>query len=105
MPSVLGYLHYDGAYVAYGRNVFLAGEEPFAFNYKGNVYQLMQGDFLLEYDGMKSLGLYNFKTDMMSKTNLLEKMPEVVIKMETKVKAVIQQYNNRLIDNQMTVSK
>jgi hypothetical protein len=29
-------------------------------------------------------------------------MPQVVSQMEAKVKAVIQQYNNRLIQNQMT---
>jgi phosphoglycerol transferase MdoB-like AlkP superfamily enzyme len=105
MPSVLGYLHYDEPYLAYGRDTFHQVDEPFAFNYKGNVYQLIQGDFLLEYDGVKSLGLYNFKTDKMSTSNLLDKMPEVVSKMEMKVKAVIQQYNNRLIDNQMTIAK
>jgi len=100
MPSVLGYLHFDKPYVAFGQDVYHRNE-AFAINYNGNVYQLMQGDYLLIYDGIKSSGLYNFKTDKMITENLIDKMPKVVEDMEKKVKAVIQQYNNRLIDNQM----
>ncbi len=104
MPSILGYLHYDDSYVAYGRNVFDEQSKPFAFNYNGNVYQLLQGEYLLAFDGIKSVGLYNFKTDKMIKHNLLTEMPDILKQMEDKVKAVIQQYNNRLISNHMTIS-
>jgi phosphoglycerol transferase MdoB-like AlkP superfamily enzyme len=104
MPSVLGYLHYDKDYLAFGRDVFHQNGEPFAFNYKGNVYQLFQNDFLLEFDGVKSVGLYNFRDSKTSSENLLAKNSEVSKEMELKVKAVIQQYNNRLIDNQLTVN-
>jgi phosphoglycerol transferase MdoB-like AlkP superfamily enzyme len=102
MPSVLGYLHYDKPYLAFGRDVFHADGEPFAFNYRDNVYQLFQGDFLLEFDGVKSVGLYNFKSGNINPKNLVDDMPAEVKTMELKVKAIIQQYNNRLIDNQLT---
>ena len=102
MPSVLGYLHYDKPFVAFGRNVFDPQSGAFAFNYRDNVYQFFQGDYLLEFDGLKSLGLYNFKVDKMITDNLVNKMPDRVKEMEGYAKAVIQQYNSRLIDNRMT---
>jgi hypothetical protein len=36
-------------------------------------------------------------------TNLVNDHPEIVKGMEAKIKAVIQQYNNRMIDDSLTV--
>lgn len=103
MPTLLGMLHYDKPYVAFGRNVF-STEEPFAFNYLNNTYQAFMGDYLLQFDGQKSIGLYNFKKDPAITRNLLVDGPAVVQKMETRLKAFIQQYNNRMVDDNLTVS-
>lgn len=102
MPSVLGYLGYDREYVAFGRDVFTETTEPFAFNHKDNAYQLFLGDYLLVFDGQRSMGLYNFREDKMVEHNLLEVLPEVRKKMEMKIKAIIQQYNNRMIEDRLT---
>jgi phosphoglycerol transferase MdoB-like AlkP superfamily enzyme len=63
MPTILGYLHYDKPYVAFGRDIFKENEEPFAFNYINQVYQFFQSNYLLQFDGKKSVGLYDFKSD------------------------------------------
>jgi phosphoglycerol transferase MdoB-like AlkP superfamily enzyme len=103
MPTVLSYLHLDKPYVAFGRDAFSNSEEPFAFNYKDNVYQLIEGDYLLQFDGQKSVALYDFKHDTLQVNNLVREKPEAVGKMERKIKAVIQQYNTRLIENRMNM--
>ncbi len=104
MPSVLGYLHYDKPYFAFGRDVFRERTEPIAFNYNHG-YQLFQDDYFLTYDGTKSIGLYNFKTDQLLQQNLLIDKNDVRLRMEQKIKAVIQQYNNRMIENTLTVGE
>lgn len=103
MPSVLGYLNYDKPYIAYGRNIFDPSVEPYAYNYADNVYQAFIGNYLLQYDGKKSVALYDFKNDKGLKSNLVHEMPEVVEKMEIKLKAFIQQYNNRMVDDNLTM--
>lgn len=103
MPTVLGYLHYDKPYVGFGRNIFDTTTEPFAFNYADNVYQAFMEDYLLQFDGQKSVALYNFKTDLRLKNNLVADLPEVVSKMELRLKAFIQQYNNRMVDDNLTM--
>lgn len=103
MPTVLGYLNYDKPYIAFGRNIFDPTTEPFAFNYADNVYQAFMGDYLLQFDGEKSVALYNFKTDLRLTTNLLNEKPEIVSDMELKLKAFIQQYNNRMVDDNLTM--
>ena len=104
MPTVLGYLNFDQPYFAFGRDVLKEKTEPFAFNYKDNTYQLFEKDFLLVFDGKETLGLYDFKRDKMVENNIAKENPEVVSSMERKVKALIQQYNNSLIEDKMTAS-
>lgn len=102
LPTVLGNLHFDEPYISFGRDVF-GVEEPFVFNYLNNTYQAFMGDYFLQFDGTKSIGLYNFKTDKTISNNLLASRPEVVSKMELRLKAFIQQYNNRMVDDKLTV--
>lgn len=103
MPTVLGYLNFDEPYVAFGRDDFKEDQKPFAFNYKDNVYQFFSGDFLLQHDGSKPVALYNFKTDKLLEKNLVEERKDVVNLLEPKVKAMIQQYNNRMVEDRLTV--
>jgi phosphoglycerol transferase MdoB-like AlkP superfamily enzyme len=103
MPSVLGHLHFNKPYVGFGRDIFRENTEPFAFNYKDNTYQLFLKDYLLVFDGTRTIGLYDFKKDKMIERNLRDSLPEVVAEMEPKMKAIIQQYNNRLIEDRLTV--
>jgi phosphoglycerol transferase MdoB-like AlkP superfamily enzyme len=103
MPSVLGHLHYDKPYVAFGRDIFREKLQPIAFNYN-DAYNLYQGEYLLTFNGEKTIGLYNFVQDKMLTHDLRNEKPEVIEQMEPKIKAIIQQYNNRLIENRLTVN-
>lgn len=102
MPTVLGYLNYDKPYVAYGRDIFQDQTEPFAFNYLDNNYQVFMNDYLLLFDGTRSLALYDFKNDLKLQNNIISQFPDQVKKMEEKLKAFIQQYNNRMVDDDLT---
>lgn len=104
MPSVLGYLHYQKPYFAFGRDIFRGKGKPMAFNYKDNAYQLFMDEYLLLFDGTRTLGLYNFYTDKLMEKNLMNDYPDIVRDMEAKIKAVIQQYNNRMIEDRLTVN-
>lgn len=101
MPSVLGYLHYDKPYVAFGRNVFDDKAEPFAFNYSDNVYNVYKDDYLLMFDGKGTIHMYNFKQDKMLTKDLKSEQPERVRELEHYIKAIIQQYNNRMVEDRL----
>ena len=103
MPSVLGYLHYDKPYFAFGRDIFHDNQQPIAFNYN-DAFNLYVGEYLLTFNGEKTIGLYNFAQDKMLTHDLKREKPEIVEQMEPKIKAIIQQYNNRLIENRLTVN-
>lgn len=102
MPTVLGYLKYDEPFVSFGRNAFERQTEPFAFNYLNGNYQFFQGDYLLLFDGQKPVALYHYKQDRLLRTDVKSRHPELVDAMLVRLKAFIQQYNNRMVDDNLT---
>ncbi|MBL7851497.1 MAG: sulfatase-like hydrolase/transferase [Cyclobacteriaceae bacterium] len=104
MPSVLSHLHYDKPYVAFGRDILDRGQRPVAFNFLDDTYQSFAGSYLLQFDGEKSVGLYDFKKDRLLANNLLLQLPDTVRKMETELKAFVQQYKNRMVDDNLTLA-
>jgi phosphoglycerol transferase MdoB-like AlkP superfamily enzyme len=103
MPTILNYLNFDEPYVAFGNNLLDDTSEPFAFNTNGTTYNLYMSDHILEMIENNSVGFYNYKTDLFLSINLMGKEPGLQKKMEDKLRAIIQTYNNRLIDNKMVV--
>ena len=53
----------------------------------------------------KSIGLYNFVDDKLLNNNQVGKLPAIQNSMEKQVKAFIQQYNNRMLDDKLNISK
>ena len=105
MPTVLSYLNYDEEYIAFGNNLLYDSFESFAFNTSGSNYHLYMKDHILEMVDNKSIGLFNYKNDIFLEKNIIDKNQELQLQMEEKLKAIIQTYNSRLIDNNMTVRK
>jgi phosphoglycerol transferase MdoB-like AlkP superfamily enzyme len=103
MPSVLSYLNFDREYIAFGNNLFDESGDSFAFNTAGSTYQLFMKGHMLEMVENKPVGFYNFKTDRFLDYNIVGKDTILQGAMEEKLKAIIQSYNSRLIDNDMVV--
>ncbi len=101
MPSILDYLNYSEAFFAFGRSCFDTTAQDLAVHYTNGLYQLTQDDFTLMFDGQKSLQLYHNVKDPMHKKNLLKSEPERVVRMEQQLKAILQQYYNRHINNRL----
>ena len=101
MPSILGYLHYNKPYFSFGRDIFREKTTPIAYNFR-DTYNLFMDDYLLNFNGQNTVGLYNFSADKLLKTNLKSEKPVVVASMEQKMKAIIQGYNNRMVENKLT---
>ncbi len=104
MPSILSYLHYDEPYFAFGSNVL--GEDVtkqhFGVNYLG-FRQLYRGEYVLQSSETEATALYNFAKDSLLKNNLLTTETAKRDTLERYLKAFKQQYNNRMIDDKLTV--
>lgn len=105
MPTVLTYLNYDEEYIAFGNNLLNDSIESFAYNTSGSNYHLYMKDHILEMIDNKPIGLFNYKADVFLEQNLIDKNADLQKEMEEKLKAIIQTYNSRLIDNNMVIKK
>lgn len=105
MPTILNYLHYDEPYFAFGSDAFKSGKDNFVLNNNSGSYNLYYKDYMMSYDGLKVTSFYDLKKDRLMKQDLLKQHPAVLDTMETKMKAFIQQYNNRMIENKLTFKK
>lgn len=103
LPSILDYLNIKDDVVTFGKSY--QSDKDFVVTYIDNIYNYISGDYYLAFDGMKSIGLYNFKTDPMLEENLIKSEKDRTAEMERFIKAYIQSFNERLINNQLTVKK
>jgi hypothetical protein len=63
------------------------------------------GDYLLQFDGNKVVSFYDLKNDPLNKNNLAGKNHPAENVLLIKLKAFIQDYNRRLIDNDLVIKK
>lgn len=103
MPTVMHLLGYKRPYVAFGCDLLSTPPaQTWAFNYNNGIFQLEQGDLMLQFDGQRATGLYRFKTDPLLRHNLVGRLPQQAA-MELRLKALIQQYMTRMNQNQLTL--
>src|SRR5690606_36823750 len=100
--TVLNFLNFDKPYFAFGFDAFASDSTNFVVNNNGTAFNFYQGDYLLVSDGEKSTALYNLKTDRMLKENRINTMADLQYDIENRLKAFIQQYNNRTLENDLT---
>jgi len=103
MPTILNYLGYPKSYFAFGQDLFNPSIDKFAVSYIGQTFQIIQNDWVLQYNLKETTGVYNLKDDKEMKNNRIGKVDSVQQSLERKVKAFIQQYNNRLVEDRMFV--
>lgn len=103
MPTVLSYLGQKRPYVAFGCDLFSTPpSKTWAVNYNNGIYQYVKGDYLLQFDGTRTRAIYAFKTDRLLRHNLLGKLPQQAA-MERELKAIVQQYMQRMNTNHLTI--
>jgi len=104
MPTVLKMVGYNKSFFAFGQDLFTKNPSKFVINYIGNSFQLINNQWMLQFDMEKTKGLFNLKTDPLLKKNLADKNLPIQDSLERQIKAFIQQYNYRMVKNQMMVN-
>ena len=100
IPAALGI---NDTVFSFGRNVFDTVSTPFCIAYINQTYQYSDGQYLVQSDGDNTIGVFNIQRDRQLGDNLIDRIQceDLAIKM----KEIIQEYNNRFINNQLFVDK
>ena len=112
LPTILGKLGYSKPYFGFGIDVLnTPKEDTWAVNYLNGIYQYVKNGYVLQFDGTKSKGLYSLQDSLMQH-NLLEEsavwtdsslftLHSSLPKMEKELKAIIQQYMERMTQDRL----
>jgi hypothetical protein len=66
-----------------------------------NAFRWIEGNYVLELNEGKTTGLYDYRQDRLMKSNLMDRMVSRKDSMEQRLKAFIQQYHNRLLEDRL----
>ncbi len=100
LPTVMGLLHYDLPYFGFGIDLFnTAAEDTWAVNYLNGIYQYVKHGHVLQFDGEHTKAIYTL-SDSLMQHNLVGKVAEQP-QMEREVKAIIQQYMERMTQDRL----
>jgi phosphoglycerol transferase MdoB-like AlkP superfamily enzyme len=101
MPTVLSYLNYPHPYIAFGNNLFDKKSQRFAINYIQDSYQLLIGDHVVYMTDELITAIYNREEDPELTKNLLGTVD--IQEDKQLMKAIVQQFNNRMADNRLVI--
>lgn len=104
LPTVLSLLDYPHPYVAFGKNLMEGTQngERFVLNFVNETFQFLMNEWALYFDGKQVVAFYDRLADPLLTRNLKNERPLPVEEVAF-MKAVIQQYNNRMIEDRLTV--
>lgn len=95
LPTILGMLNYTKPYFGFGIDVLnTPKEDTWAVNYLNGYYQYVRYGYVLQFDGTSTTAIYSLD-DKLMKNNIRGKV-EVQQQMERELKAIIQQYMERM---------
>ena len=106
LPSLMHLLNYDGTFISFGSSLFDDSKDDrrYVLNYTNESYQFIMNGKVLYFDGKKLIAFYDLEQDPLLTNNLLGKAPEPGEELML-MKAIIQQYSNRMIENRLTILK
>ncbi len=102
MPTLLSIINYDKPYLAFGSDAFNINDNRAAFHYVNGLYQITSGNYCLLFNGEESTALYKIN-DLQHKNNLIEQETEITLNLENTLKAYLQEYSQRMIENKMVL--
>ena len=101
MPTILNHLGYQKPYLAFGKDLLnTPADSTWAVNYLNGIYQYVKYGHVLQFDGEKTRAVYSLDDRLMHE-NLVGRVPQQP-QMERQLKAIIQQYMERMTENRLT---
>ena len=108
MPTILEHLGYDEPYLSFGIDLLnTPADSTWAVNYLNGIYQYVKHGYVLQFDGEKTRAVYAL-TDALMQHNLLKDHSQLSTlssqfqQMERELKAIIQQYMERMTQDRLT---
>lgn len=101
LPEILQHLNYTGEFISYA-NIPHQNEGRMVANFNEGLYHFIIDNYYVCFDGQNILKVSDASLDKLLQTELKDYPKDFL---EKKIKAYIQQFNNRIIKNRTTITK
>ena len=107
LPTLMGMLNYPKPYFGFGIDVLnTEKEDTWTVNYLNGIYQYVKHGYVLQFDGERTKAMYELGDSLMERNVMKElknyKIKELKEEMEQEVKAIVQQYMERMTEDRLT---
>ncbi|MCQ2973931.1 MAG: LTA synthase family protein [Bacteroidales bacterium] len=109
-PTLLNLINYNKSYFTFGKNILESdstGYINYVFNDLNGTSQYYLDTLMIQYKADKLFGIFDYQKDITLQNNLIsqkEEFPQLEF-MENQMKAIIQQYVERMKDNKLTANQ
>ena len=112
LPTLMGMLNYPKPYFGFGIDVLnTEKEDTWAVNYLNGIYQYVKHGYVLQFDGERTKAMYELGDSLMERNLIGDRSQEsgvgregVKEEMEQEVKAIVQQYMERMTEDRLTTN-
>jgi phosphoglycerol transferase MdoB-like AlkP superfamily enzyme len=101
MPSILHYLNVPDTFKSFGNSIFDTSTTHFAYNFEQGLYQIVEDNALLQFNGHDAIGFFDLTNDPLQKKNLIQSSDIRIARLTSRIKAIIQTYNRAMIHNRL----
>ena len=101
-PTIIDYIGCDKPIVCFGNSLLDDSGDHFAINFINGIFQIIKDEYVLQFDGQKTIAIYNYKKDVFLDKNLINTNFDYS-ELENKLKAIIQSYQTRMVHNKLSI--
>jgi phosphoglycerol transferase MdoB-like AlkP superfamily enzyme len=100
-PSVLDRLGLADESIFFGSSVFDTTSKGFAINYLSGIYQFIDGEFCIQFDGRNVVSVFAYTQDALLERDIKSANTKNMEAAINKLKSIVQQYNESMINNDL----
>lgn len=101
VPTILELLNYNGNYSSIGQSLF-SKNKHWNISYSNGIWQLINEQYLVQYNGESVSALYNIEVDSLLQKNQITFNPSKANELKPLVESILQQYRDGLQNNTLT---
>lgn len=106
MPTILSYINYNKPVFTFGKAIDDSTKQNVVINRKSGLWQIHNDSLVLRFDGEKSQELFYLPTDSICLKNIIDSTDSnYYLPLENQLKAYLQTYHSKLINNQLKISE
>ena len=99
LPTIMDYINYPDSFIAFGRSLLNENTQNYAISFNSGIFQFTNSENAVLFDGQKVIGIYKNPIDYFTDKKL--KNTEFVKRDIDLLHAIIQTYNNKMVNNQL----